>query len=325
MKGVAILVPLVLLLLPSSINTANAFSGVTDNNPATSCGVTITCTVVVVQANSSSSTGDSSSSVTNYLPITPLLGTGTSLQTATYWQYGLDWACHGLFCSYVGAAIDVTYFDSLSVTTSSFSFWLGMTDNKGYFYQSGFTWWPNAGSCDSYTGWSVDDYNGQSLGIGNCSPTGNQWGAQAITSGSEAIYVFLYSGQWYYYFSGSPESGYAPGGVQTFPGGADAASSVSGKAYAVTEGGGSGTFNTGEDIGQNYQYVSSVSYSNGVFTLTVGTPATGNFYKTPNSGNYVTPPSTANWYVSSTCPYIYASYFASTGSLPSNGASVSMC
>lgn len=225
----------------------------------------------------------------------------------------------------MGAAIDVTYLDSLSSTTSSFSFWLGLTDNKGNFYQSGFAWWPSS-SCDSYTGWSVDNYNGQSLVATNCPSTSNQWGAQAIQSGSEVMDVFLYSGQWYYYFSGSPESGYAPSGVQSFPGGADSASSVNGRVGAITEGGGSGTYNYGEDDGQNYQYISSVTYSNGVFYLTVGTPATGPFYKTPNSGIYVTPPSTANWYVSSTCPYIYASYFSSLGgSLPSNGASVSMC
>jgi len=228
--------------------------------------------------------------------------------------------------------MNIANFYEVSSGTGGYSFWLGLYDNinscgtgtQACFYQAGLAWFNPNYSCDYWQGWAVDDYNGQSLGIAPCTHSGNEWAATSFTSGTETVGIFLYSGQWYYYFSGSPESGYAPSGAQAFPGGADSASHVSGKLYGLTEGGNS-TYNYGGDVGLTYQYVSAVSLSGNTFTLTVVNPSSGNFYET-TSQSHGAPPSTANWSVTTTCPYYYTSDFLTyTGSLPSNGASVSMC
>ena len=267
----------------------------------------------------------------NTVPIIPLEGEGVQPLTSSYWQYGLQW---GYSSTYVGAILNVTYFQSNSGSTSDYAYWLGLNDNSDQcteqgnpancFYQAGFSSW-NPASCDSYTGWAVDSYNGQSLQDYSCPSTSNQWNSVAFYA-SESIDIFLYNHQWYYAFVGSTLSGYAPSGVQAFPGGSDSyATAVSGNSYGVTEGGSPGNYTAGDAWGQKPYYITSVTYSSGVFTLYASVPSGGSFYVASNGNGYVVPPSTAWWYVTSTCSYSYESYFlSSTSTLPSNGSPVSI-
>lgn len=265
-----------------------------------------------------------STSITSFPGITAS-GSGVSPLTTVYWQYGVQWASSS---TYYGAVLNMSYFSSQSSSTPSFTYWAGITDNKGNFYQSGISWWHGAGlGCYSYTGWSVDDYNGGSLGTSNCWPLPTaQWSANSFTSGYEAVYVFVYNGQWYSGFYGSGESGSAPSGIHAFPGGADGGSYVSGDAGAITEGWTTSGFSAGQDEAKNLYYVTSVSYSSGTFFVSLADATSGSFYVTSNSGNYVVPPTTAHWNVAGSCPYTYESYFtSSSGTLPAYGSPVSAC
>jgi len=225
------------------------------------------------------------------------------------------------------------YFDGQSTSTPNFTYWLGLTDNSasctgGCFYQAGLDWYDNTylGLCDSYVGFILDSISGLTT-PNNCILGTQQWTATQITSGSETIWLFLYNGQWYSAFSGSAESGYAPSGAIGAPGGADSATAVSGRAGAISEGWtNSGYTNYGEDLGSKIQYVTSVSLSGGIFTLsfTDATTSISDYYQASGTG-YISPPSTANWYVGGSCPYTYESYFYSGGpGLPSS-SSLSAC
>ncbi len=262
-------------------------------------------------------------------PPTTVVDGSVSPMTSSFWQYGAQW---GPSSTYYGADMTFNYFDSQSSSTPGFSYWLGITDNSasctnGCFYQAGLTWTYNAGLCYSYTGWSIDSYSDPSLSFSPCWPLqSGVWSATGMTSGSETIYIFLYNGQWYSDFTGSPEGSYAPSGANAFPGGADSATKVVGPATAATEGSSTSFGNNGEDLASQFQYVTAVSYSGGTFGITVtdAISSISNYYQASGTG-FITPPSTANWYVAGTCPYTYESYFYSGGpGLPSS-STLSAC
>jgi hypothetical protein len=244
------------------------------------------------------------------------------------WQYGLQW---GPSTSYVGAIFNVTYFYTSQTGNPSFSYWLAITDNTkdcgspanstGCFYQAGLTWFPSG--CDSYVGWAVDNYNGQTVSVGDTCPLpSNEFAAREFTSATESVDIFVYQGQWYYAWKGSVLSN-APAGAQKFPGGASSATGVSGLAGGVFEGGGGLTYAAiGEANGIKPLYITSVTLSGGTFHLSATLPSSGKFYDTSSPA----PPSNANWAVTATCSYTYEQYFANGGNpLPMSGSSVSIC
>ncbi len=226
------------------------------------------------------------------------------------WQYGIQYSSGQTM---YGGGFNITIFDGGS-NPSGFSFWIGLTDNLGNFWQGGFTYW-GSGCSTTYEGWWVGSPGG--LGV-TCPPSGsNEFAYQAITSQSDwvGVVIYVYQGTWVIGWT-------FPNGTTNyydFPDGSDGATSVSGPIGAIIEGSSSGTFTTGSAWDTDLTYVWKVAPSGNTLYIYVWFPSSVSVYETQNSGGYAAPPSTANLGYLSGCPYTYIQYFTSTpGTIPSS-------
>ena len=214
---------------------------------------------------------------------------------------------------YYGLVERINYFDGQN-NPNGFSEWLGVNDNLNYFYQTGITYW-GPGSC--VTIWAVDNYNGGSLGAG-CPPNGTtQFSYHSIDSPYQQIAMWIYQGQWW--------AEYANGYVATFPNGKDGATYMVGYGgnnggVSYVEGTTGASYTEGKTTVTYLSFATQVTLSGNTFYLT--TANTHSLYFSTSQDA----PSTSNFAVDkSSCPYLYSTYWSSSGSLPANRASIATC
>ena len=180
-----------------------------------------------------------------------------------------------------GAQFNLTEFEGEG-NPSGFSIWVGITDNRGYFYQTTLTYWGPSSNGGAYTGGYGTNYPKNPYGLSGTYPISqpNQFNYHGLDDGQYCVLsLFVYGGQWYtaYFFSNG--SSY----IRPFPGGPDGGSYIEGAAGVVMEGGDSGNYTTGIAKVSQLSYVWRVTERGGALYLYVWYTGRLGFYRTAHA------------------------------------------
>ncbi|PSN89492.1 hypothetical protein B9Q00_01560 [Candidatus Marsarchaeota G1 archaeon OSP_C] len=246
---------------------------------------------------------------------------------ASDWQYGPQWGT----ASDLGGQINITYFQGGS-GDGGFSYWIGLTDNVGNFYQAGISFWPSSSCSVSYTGWAVDNvghtssnpnYNLTIYCPGNGHYDQFNYHNILYTLQWTSVIIYLYQGQWYVWWN----FGNGTSIIDAFPSTPDGATGIqAGSLGAIFEGGDSFSYtsvNSGA-YATDLMYVWKVAPSGNTLYIYLWFPSSFTMFVT---GGTDAPPINANfgWIINPPCPGLYLSYFSSgTGSIPASGSSIPM-